>query len=43
MYDLDITGEYGRAIKSHDDDVDWLISQGHLLFRLWTQSMENCH
>lgn len=42
MYDLDIPSEYGRAIKCHDV-VDWLISQGHLLFRLWAQSMENCH
>ena len=48
MYDLDIPSEYGRAIKCHDDDdddddvvVDWLISQGHLLFRLGTQSMGN--
>jgi 4-cresol dehydrogenase (hydroxylating) len=41
MYDLDISSEYGRAIKCHDDVVDWLIFQGHLLFRLGTQSMGN--
>jgi len=39
MYDLDVPGEDGRAIKCHDVVVDWLISQGHFLFRLGTQSM----
>ena len=39
MYDIDVAGENERAIKCHDDVVDWLISQGHLLFRLGTQSM----
>lgn len=41
MYDIDVAGENERAIKCHDDVVDWLISQGHLLFRLGTQSMGN--
>ncbi|MFM9970688.1 MAG: FAD-binding oxidoreductase [Burkholderiales bacterium] len=39
MYDREVAGEDEKAMRCHDDVMNWLITEGHLPSRLGIQSM----